>query len=195
MTYLSLVCHCSTRAATARGTRCRRAAGLQGGDRGYVALRNPDLLAGEILDGANRLVRHDPRETGPGEPERYPAGVIQALDEGVIHPGTHIVYFRLGIEEQRQAVDVDIRIDVPETTGRKRGAVQLADADLAQHLAVVAHDPAPVELDPHPAVGALGDLRGPFPHGLHPAGILRREGGDLEFRSAGGSAGQQQQAS
>ena len=50
-------------------------------------------------------------------------------------------------EQERDAVEIQRAVALAEPAGRERAALQLADADLAQHLRVVAHDAARIELD------------------------------------------------
>src|SRR5690606_5977947 len=65
-------------------------------------------------------------------------------------------------------------------------AVQLADANLAQDLRVVAHHAAGIELDLDAAARALLDLGGSGAHFPHPVRAVRRARRDLELAARRG---------
>ena len=85
-----------------------------------------------------------------------------------------------GPEQQRDPVQVQRAVALTEASCCEGAALQLADANLPQHLRVVAHDAAGVELEHHAAAGALVDLLGPGAHLLHPARAVGRDGRDLD---------------
>ncbi len=94
---------------------------------------------------------------------------------------TNVVHLIQRPEQKGNAVEIDRRVSIREPATGECSTLQLADPHFAQHLAVVAHDSARVELDGDPPVRALTDLLGTSAHLAHPTGTIRRHRGNLDF--------------
>ncbi len=68
-------------------------------------------------------------------------------------PADVVDFFQVA-EQEGDAVDLQVLVDGVEGARRDRAALELADADLAHHALVVAHDAARVEAQLDPPVGA-----------------------------------------
>src|SRR5690606_23680324 len=120
-----------------------------------VAFGDPDLLAAHVLDAADRLVRQQVREAALREAEADESGRLEPGLETCVHALAHVVDLVERAKEQRDAVEVQRAAAVAEAARRERAAVELTDADLAQHLGVGALPPARIDLERDAAVRAL----------------------------------------
>ena len=85
------------------------------------------------------------------KPKRHEPGPLEPGGKLGIELGAHGVDLVERAEQQRDAVEVQRAVALAEPAGREGAALQLADADLAQDLGVVAHDAARIELDRYAA--------------------------------------------
>ena len=103
-----------------------------------------------------------------------------------------VVHFRKGCENHRKTVDQAVLEEIIQAARHHRPPLQLADAHLAKHRLVVAHDAAGVIPELHPALGQAGHLAAARTHFFHPERALRGEGRDFENRGGRGRGRQAQ---
>src|SRR5690606_158643 len=146
-----------------------------------IALGDPDLLAAHVLDAADRLVRQQVREAALRETEAHESGCLEPGLETRIHALAHVVDLVERAEEQRDAVEIQCAVALAQAARRERAAGELTDADLAQHLGVVALHAARIELDRDAAVRALANGLRSGAHLREPMRAVGSDSRDLEL--------------
>ena len=92
----------------------------------------------------------------------------------------HRVNFRMIAKQKRRFKDTRGRENFADAMARQRRPLQLAEADLAQHVGFVTRDAAGVELDREPPLALRCQFLGPGIEGFHPGRTGGCERGEFE---------------
>jgi hypothetical protein len=156
------------------------AAGLEGALGDHVVLRDPQLGGLEVGAVAQRLRAHQVGEADVGRRQQLVALGLEALREHRVHLRARPRQRIPVLEQEGHAVDLRVRVDRRKLARRQHPALQLAQADLADHDVVAAHDAAGIELHLHAAGRGRLDLGGGGAQLAHPGRAIGRQRGDLD---------------
>ena len=148
-----------------------------------VVFYQPDSGALHVLDPANGLLGEHVGKATIGDGERFKSLLGEPGSQFLIQLRAHEIHFVVVAEEEWQAVEFDIRVDVGQRSAGERSPLELTGANLAKHGLVATHHATGIEFQFDPALGPLLDLISGLAHLHQPAAPIRDDGGDFQGAS------------
>ena len=97
-----------------------------------------------------------------------------------------VVHFIVGLEEEGQAVELHVVVDLDQPACGKGTALQLPYADLPEDGLIAPHHPTRIELQLDASLRPLFDVLAPLAELLHPGRPVGRQSRDLQGAGEGG---------